>query len=220
MSIEITRFQSSDLASCINEVRPWLIENAIPKYFNSISDNTTDYGAFTMYPFEDTTAYFLPAFYYTSSSNYVTLRLKNGGSSTVRGPYCKVPRYGAKTDNGLFIYTTDGTSTIISKTNDNNTCIVHMSGVNTSNMTLLAVDFENSINLVNQFDYVGNVANFRKVMTKLCDKSLFVPYIFDGGGYTPNLLWSPYSQSSNFQIRKITINGDEYVYDGIFALRG
>ena len=54
-------------------------------------------------------------------------------------------------------------------------------------------------------------------------KTVLIPVVFDCGTYTPNMFFTPFTQRRVPQStgwEKVSINDEEYLYDGIIALKG
>ncbi len=54
-------------------------------------------------------------------------------------------------------------------------------------------------------------------------KTVLIPFVFDYGTYTPNMFFTPFTQRQITQSigwEKVSINNEEYLYDGISALKG
>lgn len=74
--------------------------------------------------------------------------------------------------------------------------------------------------------YSHNIASYDKQKSYLstkAGKTVLIPVVFDCGTYTPNMFFTPFTQrqvpkSTGWE--KVSINDEEYLYDGIIALKG
>jgi hypothetical protein len=102
-----------------------------------------------------------------------------------------------------------------------------MCGVYNSTFVIRCVDITGDYNIIDLLPqssfstYNSYITTYAKPsLIYKCDKTVLTPVVFDCGSYSPNLLISKFTQSTDFSYRKIKVNNIEFAYDGIFALRG
>jgi hypothetical protein len=63
----------------------------------------------------------------------------------------------------------------------------------------------------------------KSYLTTKAGKTVLIPVVFDCGTYTPNMFFTPFTQRRVPRAtgwEKVSINDEEYLYDGIIALKG
>ena len=174
----------------------------------------------------------------SSSSNFIVLDISNGGGSisiintnnvtaTFSGSLSRIdPIKGVVTDYGFGLIGRYGINVWVSKTNTGNGCAI-MCGCYSSSFLIKCVDIGGDYNIIDLIpqglfssnsDYITTYA--KPSLIYKCDKTVLTPVVFDCGSYSPNLLISKFTQSTDFSYRKIKVNNVEFAYDGVFALRG
>ena len=74
--------------------------------------------------------------------------------------------------------------------------------------------------------YSHNITSYDQQKSYLsikAGKTVLIPVVFDCGTYTPNMFFTPFTQRQVPQStgwEKVSINNEEYLYDGIIALNG
>ena len=82
-----------------------------------------------------------------------------------------------------------------------------------------------------KYSKVVNVYSHQKIsyddqksyLSTKAGKTVLIPVVFDCGTYTPNMFFTPFTQRRVPQStgwEKVSINDEEYLYDGIIALKG
>lgn len=87
-------------------------------------------------------------------------------------------------------------------------------------MRFVLADMEGGNPLVSTQGYLAAIVGVYRIFPE-AEATVLSPIVFDGGDHTTNLLMTPFSQawfSANLQV--VNIDGQEYVYDGLFALKG
>lgn len=232
MAIEITNFNYPTVPnSNIDEVYDWLVENAseyfpggITKIFSGQDHRIVCYieegddAPRICIPFDNFSAQY---------SGYVKARYDAAiygcnPNSTSSSSYAY--RKAVKTSNGIAIMAHySGAVWFVSKTASGHTCVcAYGSPVYNSTQYYLAFsDLEKkSFGSPNVMSNLSELVNSYRLRTE-ADHTTLVPIVFDGGDYTENLCMTPFTQaifSANLQI--VNIDGQEYVYDGLVALKG
>lgn len=232
MAIEVTTFNYPTVhTSNIDEVYDWLVVNASEYFPGGITKLTSgtelrilcyteegDEAPRICIPFRNNSAMYtgyVKARYDTA--NYAC----NPNSTAYSG---NAYRKAVKTSNGIAIMAHySGAVWFISKTASGHVCVC-ASGSPTYNSTqyyIVLSDLEKksfgSPNVMS--NYSALVSSYR--LLSAADHTTLVPIVFDGGDYSENLCMTPFTQA-NFaaDLQTVLIDGQEYVYDGLFALKG
>ena len=218
MAIQETVFNNPDSSG----IKTWLKDNC-SQFFNSISTLS----GCTIVNFTSST-----------SSNYIRLNISNSSSDMCpintngtetwfNGNLSRIdPIKGIVTDYGFGLIGRYGLSVLVSKTNTGNPCVV-MCGADNNGWLIKCADIGGDYNIIDLlppglFSYSGTSIRTTAKLSLVykCDKTVLAPIVFDCGSYSPNLLISKFTQSTDFSYRKIKVNNIEFAYDGVFALRG
>ena len=234
MAIEVTDFNyPSSHAQNINEVYDWLTENAV-EYFPGgiVKDGSSNWIA--CYPTaEDSRTRMAIPFYNNNNAvqGHIITRYTPDDRVAIVNPNATgynahAYRKAVKTENG-FALLADGTGAtwFVSRTEGGTVCTVAI-GTNTYNSTnsfrFVLADLERG----NQYAgsaLTGSVNALVSEHRMLSGGShtVLVPIVFPGGTYSTNLLMTPFSQANfSADLQTVLIDGQEYVYDGLFALKG
>lgn len=230
MAIEITNFNyPTDPNNNINEVHDWLVANASELFPGGIVKDASNM-LIRCYPIEgdDQTQMAIP--FYNSKSSF-TGYVKARYDTTIYALNPNAMQYGsnayrraAKTSNGIAIMAHhSGAVLFVSRTTSGHVCVC-ASGSPTHNATqfyLVLSDLENkSFGSPNVMSNLPALVNSYRLRTE-ADHTTLVPIVFDGGDYTENLCMTPFTQAIfNANLQEVNIDGQEYVYDGLFALKG
>lgn len=218
MAIQETVFNSPTVST----ISDWLDENC-SQFFESIESSD---GCVTI------------KFTSLDNTNYIRLDISNDNSvinlintnnvtTDFGGVYSQLnPIKGIVTDYGFGLIGKDGINVWVSKTNTNDPCAIMCGNYNTY-WIIKCADISGDYNIIdlippNLFNssecYITDYA--KPSLVYKCDKTILTPVVYDCGSYSPNLLISKFTQSTDFSYRKIKVNNIEFAYDGIFALRG
>ena len=218
MAIQETVFNSPTM----NDIKTWVDNNCSQFFEDSGAANGVVSIRFTS----------------SSSSNFIVLDINsNSGTTTIintnnvtasfSGSLSKIdPIKGIVTDYGFGLIGRNGFNVWVSKTNTGNGCAI-MCGCYSSSFLIKCVDISGDYNITDLLPQ-GLFSSSSSVITDYakpsliykCDKTVLTPVVFDCGSYSPNLLISKFTQSTDFSYRKIKVNNIEFAYDGVFALRG
>lgn len=232
MAIEVTNFNYPTTPnSNRTEVYDWLVANA-SEYFPGGIEISSSSGRISCHAGSDGTLTIdLPFTESSSSASLGYLEAKYDLEPVSYAPHGEeYNRHSfsraAKTDKGVVILEERfGRGIFITTTTSGSTCVATLLGNSSSdsgNAHLYLSDLSNktiytawtnaqltpSI-LANQFAYLHSAA-----------KTVLVPLVFEGGEHTENLFMVPVSQSQmTYGLEQVTIDGADYVYDGLFALK-
>lgn len=233
MAIEVTNFNYPTMPnSNRTEVYDWLVANA-SEYFPGGIEISSSSGRISCHAGSDGTSTLdLP---FTESSSSASLGYFEAkydlepisyaphGDEYNRHSFSRA----AKTDKGVAILEERfGRGIFITSTTSGNTCIATLLGNASSNSgyaTLYLSDLSNKTIFVGG----GNASTTPSILAQQyaylhgAAKTVLVPLVFEGGEYTENLFMVPVSQSQmTYGLEHVTIDGVDYVYDGLFALKG
>lgn len=231
MAIEVTTFNyPTDPNNNINEVYDWLASNA-SEYFPGGITKDTSVKRIYCNPIEGDVQTVMGIPFYTIGSNaqgYIKTKYDTGqaivnpnSSAYTSSAYKKA----VKTDHGIAILANSGATMYIGRADNGNVCII-MEGspaYNTSNQWRYVIgDLENSSYCVD--GPIGATLMAMYSASRLITNgqtTVLVPMVFPGGSYSTSLFMTPFTQA-NFMmdLQTVLIDGQEYVYDGLFALKG
>ena len=217
MAIQETFFNNPSM----NDIKTW-VDNNCSQFFE---DSGAANGIVTI------------RFTSSSNSNFIGLDI-NSNTGTVymintnnvtagfSGNLSKIdPIKGIVTDYGFGLIGRKGFNVWVSKTNTGNGCAI-ICGTYSSSFIIKCVDIGGDYNIIDLipqglFSSSNVITDYAKPsLIYKCDKTVLTPIVFDCGSYSPNLLISKFTQSTDFSYRKIKVNNVEFAYDGVFALRG
>ncbi len=218
MAIQETVFNSPT----VDTISDWL-DNNCSQFFESCESSNGRVSI--MFTSSTTTNYV--SLDISSSDSSVTLINTNGITANFDGSNSKIdPIKGIVTDYGFGLIGKTGINVLVSKTNTDNPCVI-MCGINNSYWSIKCADIGGDCNIIDlipssSFSYNNNyiTTDAKPSLVYKCDKTVLAPIVYDCGSYSPNLLISKFTQSTDFSYRKIKVNNIEFAYDGVFALRG
>lgn len=232
MAIEVTTFNyPTDPNNNINEVYDWLVANAseyfpggIVKFFSGAERRILCY----VEEGDEAPRICIP--FYNSSptyTGYVKARYDtaiygcNPNSTTYSG---NAYRRAAKTSNGIAIMAHgSGAVLFVSRTTSGHVCVCASGSpaYNATQFYLVLSDLEKkSFDSPNVMSNLSALVNSYRLRTE-ADHTTMVPIVFNGGDYTENIFMTPFTQANfSADLQTVIIDGQEYVYDGLFALKG
>ena len=218
MAIQETVFNNPDSGG----IRGWLNESC-SDFFRGVSSSS----GLTTIRFTSDGSANLIQLNISSSSSGLYLINTNGIIGQFDGVGSKIdPIKGVVTDYGFGLIGRYGINVWVSKTNTGNPCVI-MCGVYNSEFVIKCADISGDYNIIDLLPqssfstYNSYITTYAKPsLIYKCDKTVLTPVVFDCGSYSPNLLISKFTQSTDFSYRKIKVNNIEFAYDGVFALRG
>lgn len=238
MAIEITYFahttiSEDDIAANAEEVLTWLRANATD-YFPGGFETTGSAGARKILCKNSNNDAMLAIPFcqgndgsdgFVKSKHYSGYAIWHG-----TGRYCPF-RKAVKTSYGIaLVDAASGESWFISKTNGGETCFAGIcdvtNGASTYAAKFLLLDTENSVTYVTVgADMSGSTAivNLKNAIrsVRTASKAILAPLAFDCGSYTENLFYVPFTPLQvDTGIQRVMMDGTEYVYDGVLALKG
>lgn len=232
MAIEVTTFNYPTVPqSNIDEVYDWLVANASEYFPGGIVKDATqwrilcyqvegDVHGIAVIPFSGRTEADA-GYVYTKYGTGIVMVQPNGQSTSAHG-YKKA----AKTNYG-FVLCADliGATWFFSKTNTETVCICAVSSVTyntTGQWKMVLADLGGDGEVVNRGSHTSmyelhHAFRFGEEM----GITAMVPVCFNCGSYAVNLLYTPFTQTTfDGGLQTVLIDGQEYVYDGLFALKG
>lgn len=230
MAIEVTTFNYPTVPnSNIDEVYDWLVANA-SEYFPGGIVKDTSANRINCRPLADdlATVFCIPL--YNSNTNAQGYVKPKYGTVTPANPNANI--YGGnayrkafKTSNGVALMAHGtGASVFITKTSLGHTCVM-MEGTgsikdNSGAMRFVLADMEGGNPLVSTQGSLATIVNVYRIFLE-AEATVLSPIVFAGGDHTTNLLMTPFSQAGfSASLQVVNIDGQEYVYDGLFALKG
>lgn len=231
MAIEVTTFNYPTVPkSNIDEVYDWLVANVSEYFPGGIVKDTQQWRILCYQVENDVHGIAVIPFFANNQSDAGYVYTKYGtdvitihpnGSSTNTNGYNKA----AKTNCGFVLCAnSNGATWFFSRTNTGTVCIV-ASSANAYNVTALRMvltdlggDREAIIRGGHSTMYELHEA-FR--LKKEMDITAMVPVCYNCGSYTDDLLYMPFTQTEfDGGLKTVLIDGQEYVCDGLFALKG
>lgn len=232
MAIEVTAFNyPTDPINNINEVYDWLVANASEYFPGGIVKNAdVNHRYIRCYPIEgdDRTQMVIP--FYNSNGNaagclfpkYATTTYQvnpNGGTYTTNAY-----RKAAKTPYGVALLANSGATWFVTKTETGSVCTyaIGSQSLNTNRPGVAACDLENDRIPVIR----GAFNSMSELVTDLRHISgggatALVPFVFPCGTHSTSLLYTPFTQATFYgDLQTVVIDGQEYIYDGLIALKG
>lgn len=235
MAIEVTNFTGyTGYQTSFAEVGDWLAQNAAEYFPGGIVNPQDRSWTWRLCPIEgDTTTAAVLAFHagYASNSAPGSLVPKYASSAVTCSPAYSSERTGfkmaAKTSNGVVLCHENGNTWFFSKTNEGHTCVVAHGDTrnNVASWRAYATDLENDVDVVTLSSYDGTgTNNFLSQRTILsgCPLTTLLPVVFSRGTWAPNMFMTHYTEAVNAdgRLQTVTIDGQEYIYDGFIALKG
>lgn len=233
MAIEITKFNyPGTYAQNIHEVYDWLVANASEYFPGGIVKDTGTY-TITCYPIEgdDVTAIRIP-FAPTGGSAYGLIRPKYAAAGTNVNPntgYYQDNAYeaAAKTSYGVVLKAWHYSAWFVTRTDTGSVCTLAYGtpgASSTVNWNVFFSDLENdraaSTLLSSNINSYLNLINNIRQKTSWSTTTL-LPVTFSCGTYAPDMFMTHFTQADfSGDLRKVLIDGEEYVYDGFIALKG
>lgn len=230
MAIEMTTFNyPTDPNNNINEVHDWLVANA-SEYFPGGFEIDSSRKLILCRALADDLATVIAIPFYNSNAGAIGYIKPKYGIVTTVNPNADTYNINAyrkafKTSSGVALMAHGiGASVFITKTSLGHTCVM-MEGTGNYNgnntlMRFVLADMEGGNPLVSTQGTLATIVGIYRIFPE-AEVTVLSPIVFDGGDHTTNLLMTPFSQaafSANLQI--VNIDGQEYVYDGLFALKG
>lgn len=234
MAIEVTTFNyPTDPNNNINEVYDWLTENAA-EYFPGgiVKDNSSKWIA--CYPIaEDSRTRMAIPFYNNNGTvqGHIITKYMPDDVVAIVNPnatqyYAHAYRKVAKTENG-FALLADGTGAtwFVARTKDGSVCTVATGTINYNSnaFRFVLADLERGNQYAGSNTTSSNVTQLVTTYRILSGESstVLAPIVFPSGSYSESLFMTPFSQASfSADLQTVIIDGQEYVYDGLFALKG
>lgn len=213
MAIEKTIFTGTNQDTNRPEVYAWLAANAT-EYFDEI---THDESAKTITcKIGGQTAMVLA--FDSGTSNVITLYLKNG---VTQKNYKKNEwfEFAVKTSKGIYLKMKSGlVDLFVTRDNNGSTAFVGLfTGANASSVMPVCASFENSASFWGEFS-IFNTSASNAGFIKGNSMTAMVNMPCWGQVYLPDLYFVPFTENVGLNGR-ITHGGEEYYYDGIFALK-
>lgn len=235
MAIEITTFEhyASNNTNNRNEVLSWLQTNA-SQYFSTITASEGAYGSPQIQMSNSDHSSIVLSFNagQNYSAQYTTTKRYEGSQGAITYWQGDDSKQGfikaAKTPYGICLCSYPKGETIwFTKTNEETTAFALFGRTNhasASQVHLWFGDWHKSSDLFT-FDAAtteGTVESMKNVLRRNTHgKTVLTPLALDGGTYTENFFLVPFtSYVVNTDILKVTFDGTEYLYDGLFALKG
>lgn len=231
MAIEVTAFNyPTSYAQNIDEVYDWLNENAAEYFPGGITKDTSSKRIYC-YPIEgDSQTGIAIPFYNYSNNVQGYMKTKYDSDQAVVNPnstsyYDNAYKKAAKTDHGIAILANSGATAYIGRSDNGNICAI-MEGspaYNAGNQWRYVFgDLENSSFCATSPAAATLMAMYTTIrLISNGQTTVLVPMVFPGGSYSTSLFMTPFTQA-NFMmdLQTVLIDGQEYVYDGLFALKG
>lgn len=235
MAIEITTFEhyASSAENNRNEVLSWLQTNA-SQYFSTIEEATGSYGSpMILMSNSDDSSMKLS---FNAGQNYPSLfkttkmeERSAGVTSFWQGndSYQRIIK-AAKTPYGICLCSYPKGETIwFTKTNENTAAFVLYGRTTYSSAAQVHLWFgdwqkSSDVFIFDAATSAGTMASMKDTLRRNTHgKTVLTPLALDGGTYTDNFFLVPFTSCIiNDDIRKVTFDGTEYLYDGLFALKG
>ena len=224
MAITKTTFTAASLSANEPEVLAFLQANAT-EYFDEITDAddviscSIDGVVVLKLAFDGTTK--------------TAISLLNGASYAAGGQFSgEIFRYGFKTNHGIMLETTSNTTYWICKSNNDSTAIIATLATGGSIATKFYIFIGDLVNnsawelnsqypTATQGSQTGTAARQKYMANSAAAlTSLTALPLGNGGTYAPNLFITCFAENGTITaIKKLVMNGIEYVYDGLFALK-
>ena len=188
-------------------------------------------GDLVFYPFEDLTNVNYTIKYTSYSNSYGYLTAKNGFTCDVTGDSytSSIIDQIALVPNGFGLRFVNGGTVFFGLDTDDNTVVASTTKHSSSKVpyaSTVCSDFKeenyNSSRISLRKSIQGTLEEVMNQSRQAeCPKTLLEPIIFGSGGYSTNIFMTPYTQlnvSSGWL--KVLMDGEEYLYNGLFALKG
>lgn len=231
MAIEVTTFNYPTVpANNIDEVYDWLMAN-VSEYFPGGIVKDTHQHQILCFCFErDGTGMVAIPFLgnNSGSAGYIRTRYSTGAETVQpNGPNTSTNGYNkaVKTSCGFALCAnSNGATWFFSKTDTGTVCICAVSSYayNTQQYCVVFADLGGDINAIKR----GGHTNMHElhdafVFSHGMGVTAMAPVCFKCGSYTDNLLYTPFTQTTfDGGLQTVLIDGQEYVYDGMIALKG
>lgn len=232
MAIEVTTFNYPTVhTSNIDEVYDWLVVNASEYFPGGITKLTSgtelrilcyteegDEAPRICIPFRNNSAMYTG--YVKARYDTAIYALNPNSSQYGSNAYRKA----AKTSNGIAIMAHgSGAVLFVSRTTSGHVCVCASGSpaYNSTQFYLVASDLEKkSFGSPNVMSSLQALVNSYRLLSE-AERTTLVPVVFDGGDYTENLFMTPFTQAAfSADLQTVLIDGQDYVYDGLFALKG
>lgn len=231
MAIEVTTFNYPTVPkSNIDEVYDWLVANVSEYFPGGIVKDTKQWrilcyqvesdvhgiAAIPFYSLRESDAGYI----YTKYGTGIIMVQPNGPNTNTNG-YNKA----VKTSCGFALCAnSNGGTWFFSKTNTGTVCTFAVSSYswNSDQYCMVFADLGGDINAIKRGGHTSiyelhNAFRFANGM----GITAMVPVCFNCGSYAGNLLYTPFTQTTfDGGLQTVLINGQEYVYDGLVALKG
>lgn len=215
----------TEVQEYLNDTRASMFPGGIEKLINGND------GDLVFYPFENLSNVNYTIKYTSFTNNYGYLTAKNGFTCDVTGDghTSSIIDQIALVPNGFGLRFVNGGTIFFGLDTDDNTVVAsitkHSNG-SAEYASTVCSDFKEE-------NYNSSRISFRKSIQGTleqvinqsrqpeCPKTLLAPIIFGSGGYSTNIFMTPYTElniSSGWQ--KVLMSGQEYLYNGLFALKG
>ena len=188
-------------------------------------------GDLVFYPFEDLSNVNYTIKYTSYGNNFGNLTAKNGFTCDVTGDNhtSSIIDQIALVPDGFGLRFVNGGTVFFGVDTDSNTVVASItkqSDTSTSYASTVCSDFKEENYNSSRISLRKNVqGTLEQVINQSrqpeCPKTLLEPIIFGSGGYSTNIFMTPYTQlnvSSGWL--KVLMDGEEYLYNGLFALKG
>lgn len=224
MAITKTVFTGATLAANAPEVLAFLLANAAG-YFDTVTADangnvkcTIDDVDVLILGFDGTQKNTISLLNGTTVKNYAGASLWNGSL-----PFTTA----YTTANGIMLVDNAGGTFIITKTNENTTAIIATMRTTNTQSSANKICIGDPATNSTWFD-VGSgagsaaAARAKYVINESATLTTLTPLpLGDGGTYCPNCFVTPWTENGGITSpKKLIYGGDEYIYDGAFALKG
>ncbi len=217
MAIKKTNlFRYGSLDDTLDNLYNYLLENAVPKYFDSVEKNDT--GTYIVCTVNGRDFVKFPKTF----SSYPTVKFSNGSEYYLSASSAAYYGWAVKTKRGICLgtYSSSGYANpvfTICKDNENNTTLVFnandFSNTMGSDYSVMAVN-ENTVD--SSFPVVKALNS--DLLKNVSEKTVLCPFMVGGTeNYTPDVFYMGYAQ--NRSGGRIRIDGAAYYSNGIWAVR-
>lgn len=211
-----------------DEVEAYLRQNCSALFPGGIGKGDNDENGdkwIVLFPVEDEETPMYSIMYGTSASDGL-VRCGNGCQEVANGMgVSSIITHIALAPDGLGILFAYGGTVFFGKDSGGRTVVA--STTKASSSRVICSDFEESSYPSNRLSLIktAGLSDLSTAINMLrqtgCPKTLLEPVVFGSGGHSTNLFMTPYTElniSSGWQ--KVLMSGQEYLYNGLFALKG
>ena len=213
MAIEVTVFMSTSSEANAAELYDWLLENA-SEYFDEVVKDSS--GVFVSCMIGST-----PFLKISSNGGYNTGITLPGGDNLLYTDSSRLWRKAYKTSKGIALFSDENSSIFISKFDNGTTCAVAKGIFGYHYCRIIGADVGISTKVSRYPSSGTGIDNVSQLLERAFGesaKAAIVPYLFDNGTYSPDILLVPFSPILGIST-VFDLDGTKYVYDGCLALR-